>query len=123
MEKSKDKKESSKYSYKMTYAFFPGDNQPNLLSSTFPIKKHMHDSVKRQLFFGKKQIKLYDLPFFERIKYLFRKKEGYGVEIVNLESRNLFSFRVFAEKRSDTIIDPGESNIVNEQGQRFDGLN
>ena len=123
MEESKDKKETSpqKYNYKMTYAFFPGDNQPNLLSSTFPIRKHMHDSIKRQLFLGRKQIKLYDLPFFERIKYLFHKKWDYGMEIVNLESRNLFSFRVYAEKKSDIIIDP--TNIVNEQGQRFNGLN
>ncbi len=124
MAESKEKKEkSAKYNYKMTYAYFPGDNQPNLLSSTFPIRKHMHDSVKRQLFFGRKKIKLYDLTFFERVKYLFRKRGGYGMEIVNLNSRNLFSFRVYAEKKSDTILDPGASNILNSQGNRFDGLN
>ena len=123
MEESKDKKETQKYNYKMTYAFFPGDNQPNLLSSTFPIRKHMHDSIKRQLFLGRKHIKLYDLTFFERVKYLFHKKWDYGMEIVNLESRNLFSFRVYAEKVSDLILDPGATNIVNAQGQRFNGLN
>ncbi len=127
MEESKDKKETSpgkvKYTYKMTYAFFPGDNQPNLLSATYPIRKHQHDSIKRQLFFGRKHIKLYDLPFFKRIKYLFHKKRDYGMEIVNLGGRNLFSFRIFAEKKSDIIVDPGASNILTAQGKRFDGLN
>ena len=127
MEESKDKKEISpektKYNYKMQISYYPGDNQPNLLMSTYPIHKHMHDSIKRQLFLGRKRIKLYDLPFFERIKYLFHKKWDYGMEIVNLESRNLYSFRIYAVKKSNIILDPGAANIVNAQGQRFDGLN
>lgn len=127
MEESKDKKEISpkkvKYTYKMQFAFYPGDNQPNLLSTTFPISKHLHNSIKRQIVFGKKRIKMYELPFGERIMYLFRKKRDYGVEVVNLESRNLYSFRVFAERKSKLILDPGAANIVNAQGQRFDGLN
>ncbi len=123
MEESKDKKETSpqKYNYKMQISYYPGDNQPNLLMSTYPIRKHMHDSIKRQLFLGRKMIKIYDLPFFERIKYLFHKKWDYGMEVVNLQSRNLYSFRVHAVKKSDIILEP--SNIVNAQGQRFDGLN
>ena len=127
MEESKDKKETlptkSKYTYKMQFAFYPGDNQPNLLSTTFPIDKHLHDSIKRQIVFGRTRIKMYELPFWKRVKYLFHKKGHYGVEVVNLESRNLYSFRIFAEKKSKLIVDPGESNIVTAQGKRFDGLN
>jgi len=125
MEESKDKKETSpqKYNYKMQFAFYPGDNQPNLLSTTFPISKHLHDSIKRQIVLGKTRIKMYELAFWERVKYLFHKKRDYGVEVVNLESRNLYSFRVFAEKKSKLIVDPGASNILNVQGQRFNGLN
>ena len=108
MEKLKEKKgpssKKSRFNYKMQVSYYPGDNQPNLLMGTFPIKKHQHDSLKRQLIMNRKRLKIYALPFWQRVGYLFKKTYDYGFEVINLDSRNLYSFRVYAEKQSDAKL-------------------